>query len=530
MLRRLALIGFALAALATGLGPATGVAQPAGFVDEVVPGLGSVSQPTAFAFLPNGDLLIATKPGQLLLYTGGALRATPVFDRVIDTCSDSERGLLGVAVDPAFTTSRTLYVYYTFDRANSKETAQPDCERNTANAPVNRVSRLTLSAALTTAEELVLVDNIPSPNGNHNAGDLQFGKDGYLYISAGDGGSNNDTARQRYNLNGAILRITRDGGIPADNPYTGAGTARCYDPAPGGNKSGAVAPQLICREIFAYGLRNPFRLAFDPNVATTRFYINDVGQNSAEEIDLAAPGADYGWDCYEGTLVYKTDGICNPLPQGSVPPLFEYQRPAPAGQAAIFDGCRSLTGGAFVPDGLWPSAYDGAYLFGDYVCDRIFALRAAAGGPTPELLLEGRTTTHMAFGLLGGTQALYYADFGAGAIRRLRYAGAANRTPVAALTRGPLGADPLTAALDASGSTDAEGAIAAYLWNFGDGKTATTTAPTVSHTYAQGGTYTVTLRVRDGQGATSYRPATLSVTVNDPGSAPDALYLPLIGR
>src|SRR5690606_24980994 len=117
--------------------------------------------------------------------------------------------------DPAFTTSRVIYVYYTFDRANTKtDTDPPTCDRNNQNAPVNRVSKLTLSAELTTASETVLVDNIPSPNSNHNAGDLHIGKDGYLYISSGDGGRNNDTARQTFNLNGAILRITRDGGIP----------------------------------------------------------------------------------------------------------------------------------------------------------------------------------------------------------------------------------------------------------------------------------------------------------------------------
>ena len=92
--------------------------------------------------------------------------------------------MLGVAVYPAFPSNRYVYVYYTFNKfANN-------CPTNSASDPVNRVSRLTLSAGYTTTAELVLVDNIPSPNGNHNAGDVQFGKDGYLYISAGDGGRN----------------------------------------------------------------------------------------------------------------------------------------------------------------------------------------------------------------------------------------------------------------------------------------------------------------------------------------------------
>lgn len=528
MPRRLAIALLALAALGLWLAPATGVAQPAGFVDEAVPGLAPLDRPTAFAFLPNGDILVATKPGRLMLYSGGALRATPVFDRADDICEDGERGLLGVAVDPAFTTSRVIYVYYTFDRANTKtDTDPPTCDRNNQNAPVNRVSKLTLSAELTTASETVLVDNIPSPNSNHNAGDLHIGKDGYLYISSGDGGRNNDTARQTFNLNGAILRITRDGGIPPGNPYSGAGSARCYDPAPGGNKSGEVAENLRCREIFAYGLRNPYRLAFDPNVAATRFYINDVGQNNVEEISLGAAGADYGWDCYEGTRVSKTSGICDPLPQGTTPPLFEYQRPTPQGQSPIFDGCRSITGGAFVPDGLWPAAYDGAYIFADIGCGRIFALRA---GGAPEQLLDGRGVTHMAFGPRAGGRALYYADYYTGAIRTLRYTGGANRAPVAALALGAPASVPLTLNLDAGGSADGDGSIATYLWDFGDGETAQTSAPTVSHTYADGGTYTITLRVRDNQGATSFRPATLSATLRDPAANENPLYLPLVGR
>lgn len=530
MPRHLALTLLILAVLGALLVPATGVAQPAGFVDEVILPPGSIRMPTAFAFLPNGDMLIAARAGQLRLLSGGQLRAAPVFDRAGDICENGERGLLGVAVDPAFTSNRYVYVYYTFDQANTRETDAEDCPTNTADQPANRVSRLTLTAGLTTAAETVLLDNIPSPNSNHNGGDVHIGKDGHLYISVGDGGRNNDLARFRNELGGSILRITTDGGIPTDNPYTGSGTARCYDRAPGGNKSGTVAENLICQEIFAYGLRNPFRIAFDPNVPTTSFYINDVGQNSVEEISQSAPGADYGWDCYEGTLLFKDSGVCNPLPQGTVPPLFEYQRPAPAGQSAIFSGCRSITGGAFVPDGLWPATYEGAYFFADIGCARIFGLRNNGGTLVPEQLRDNRGVTHMAFGPRGATQALYYTDFSQGAIRALRYTGNANRAPVAAIALGAPSATPRTLTFDASRSSDAEGAIAAYLWDFGDGQTAETTTPSISHTYAAAGTYTITLRVRDAQDEPSFRPATLRTAVRDPVGGGDVRYLPFVGR
>jgi len=130
-----------------------------------------------------------------------------------------------------------------------------------------------------TLDERVLVDNMPSSSPFHNAGDLHFGKDGFLYISVGDGGCDyadptscgrlNDAARDQHVLVGKVLRITSTGEIPLGNPFVGPDSARC-------NVSGQSAPGNKCQEIFAFGLRNPFRMAFDPNAAGTRFYINDV--------------------------------------------------------------------------------------------------------------------------------------------------------------------------------------------------------------------------------------------------------------
>ena len=178
-------------------------------------------------------------------------------------------------------------MYYTFNRAGT-------C--------VNRVSRFVLSASNVASNEFILIDNIPSTAGNHNAGDVQFGKDGYLYVSVGDGGCDyagggcagaNDASRDQNSLVGKILRITRDGGIPPDNPFLGSGTADC-------RSTGGTTAGFKCRETFAWGLRNPFRIGFDPNAAGTRFFINDVGQDTWEEIDLAQAGADYGWNVREG--------------------------------------------------------------------------------------------------------------------------------------------------------------------------------------------------------------------------------------
>ena len=132
------------------------------------------------------------------------------------------------------------------------------------------------------SSEEVLIDNIPSPTGNHNSGDLSFGKDGYLYVSVGDGQC--DYARRlglprpitmppviRTSFLGKVLRITRSGDIPATNPYTGTDSARC-------NLTGRTEVGKKCQETFASGLRNPFRFAFDPDASGTRFFINDVGE------------------------------------------------------------------------------------------------------------------------------------------------------------------------------------------------------------------------------------------------------------
>lgn len=499
--------------------PAQTGAAPTGFTDELVPGLGDLSQPTAFAFLPDGSMLITTKPGQLLRYAGGALSGTPVLDISGRICAQSEQGLLGVAVDPAYDpdvpSSRHIYLYYT---ARLVEDPAPSNCNGTTPAQLanraNRVSRFTIDSGGLATSETILLDRIASPGANHNGGDLHFGKDGNLYISVGDGGvggGSNQSARRMNHMLGKILRITKTGGIPAGNPYTGAGTARCYDPADGGNKTGTLPEGQTCQEIFAWGLRNPFRIAFDPNAAGTRFFINDVGQSAVEEISEGRAGADYGWNCFEGNNENSTSGLCPPSSPPD-PPFFAYGR--------SLDGCGSITGGAFVPAGIWPEDYDGAYIFADFNCSRFYTLDSNGSNPSrPPQFHFSSTPTHLAFGPFESTQALYYASFNNGDIRRIYYTGNLNRSPVAAATATPTsGPVPLTVAFNASASSDPDGdAITSYLWDFGDGQTATTAGPTTSHTYASPGAFTATLRVRDSRGATSSNTVSMPIT---PGNTP----------
>lgn len=487
-------------------------AVPAGFTDILVTGLGS---PTALSFTPDGRLLITTQPGVLRIYQNGTLLATPALTfPSTKICSNSERGLLGVAVDPEFETNRLIYLFYTFKRSDTCPQGDPA----TPSHPVNRVSRFTLpdSNVISMASEVVILDNMPSPNGNHNAGDLHFGRDGYLYVSVGDGGCDyagggcagqNDAARDQHVLTGKILRITKDGNIPPDNPFQDEDTGRC-------NVAGQTAAGDRCRETFAWGLRNPFRFAMDPNDEDTRFFINDVGQGRWEEIDRGFAGVDYGWNLCEGNHNNNSDGACTNAPPGHVPPVYDYKHGLTIPGTTSPINCNSITGGAFVPNGIWPG-FDGAYLFGDFVCGEIFELAFLGGAWTAADFgqsLGGVTT--MIFGPHGNGRALYYATFnGGGQVRRIAYAEAGNAPPAAMAAADPTsGQLPLTVTFDAIGSSDPDaGDTLTYFWDFGDGtREVSTTSLTIDHTYERPGTYTATLRARDDHFAFS-APETVGV-------------------
>jgi len=414
---------------------------PAGFVDEAVVNVGA---PTAIAFVPDGRLLVTTQGGTLRVIGNGVLVATPAitFNTAASgadpkICTASERGLLGVAVDPKFASNGYVYLFYT---ARNGSTCATGITYGTATVydatgrPVNRVSRFVLGSndVIDPASETIIVNNMPSPGGNHNAGDLHFGKDGYLYISIGDGGTDyagdsgsggaNDAARDKHVLTGKILRVTSTGGIPPDNPFVGSGSGVCAI-------TGATTSGNHCRETYAWGLRNPFRIALDPNAATTRFYLNDVGQGVWEEVDELQAGADFGWQCREGAHDNSTAGKCSPRPANMVDPVFEYQHGGNNVPGTSVSGCNSITGGAFVPNGVWPAAYNGTYLLADYICGAMFRIPTTGAPAAPVAAafafatsLGASSATSLTFGPYLNTQALYYTSYaGGGQIRRVRF-------------------------------------------------------------------------------------------------------------
>ncbi|HSB64092.1 MAG TPA: PQQ-dependent sugar dehydrogenase [Thermoanaerobaculia bacterium] len=407
-----ALLGLAITA------PARAVTLPPGFGDSLV---ATVGAPTALAFTPDGRLLIATQGGTLRVVQGGVLLPTPALSLGSAVCSNGERGLLGVAVDPQFTTNHFIYLFYTF---NKNALGCPSLNTTT---PVERISRFTLDVptanVIDPATQLVLLDNVLNFAGNHNGGQLRVGPDGYLYAGIGDGGCDyagdsgcagaNDASRDRNILNGKILRIARDGSVPPTNPFLGAGTARC--------NVGPSAPGTICQETFLWGLRNPFRFAFRPS--DNALFVNDVGEGSFEEIDLAQAGGDYGWPCREGAHTALTTNHCSPTPPNMLDPFFEYPHGTIPGTSTT--GCGSITGGAWVPAGAWPSVYDGTYLFADFNCGAIARLTPGAPSTASDFAtgLGLQSVVELLFGPSPTGTSLYYTTYAAGGqVRRIDFA------------------------------------------------------------------------------------------------------------
>jgi glucose/arabinose dehydrogenase len=392
---------------------------PASFTDETV--ATGVDRPTALAFTPDGRMLIGAEAGVVRVYKGGSLLTQSALDISAKVCSDQERGLMSVAVDPAFASNHFIYLYYTYKKLGACQYAS----NGDTLLPVNRVSRFVIgdNDVADPATEKVLIDNIPAPEGYHIGADLEFGKDGYLYASTGDGGCQytdpvwcdryNAASRDQNVLLGKVLRITRDGAIPPTNPYQGADSAPCA-------ATGVTAAGKKCQETFAWGLRNPFRMAFDPNAPGTRFFINDVGEITWEEIDLGTAGADYGWNVREGHCATGSTTDCGTPPSGMTNPIHDYNHDT---------GCMSVTGGAFVPDGIWPAQYDRTYLFGDLVCGRMFVLTRQPDGTFSRSDFAqgfgGYGLIDMLFGPSGSDWALYYINWNAPGqeVHRISYAG-----------------------------------------------------------------------------------------------------------
>ena len=266
----------------------------------------------------------------------GALLATPFATVTVD--SSGERGLIGIALHPDFAVNGFVYIYST----------------RTAGGAHNRISRFTAAGDVAAAgSEIALVD-LPNLSGatNHNGGGMHFGSDGKLYVGVGEN-ANAALAQNLASPFGKLLRFNEDGTIPTDNPYYAT-------------QSG------LARAIWASGLRNPFTFAVQPG--TGRIHINDVGQDTWEEINLGVAGANYGWPASEGP---------SNVGAGITAPLFAYRHsdanPPGSGPGGFFKGF-AIAGGAFYPaSGPFPAGYRDQYYFADFVSKFVGRLDCANG-------------------------------------------------------------------------------------------------------------------------------------------------------
>lgn len=342
---------------------------PTGFQVETVVSSGLTS-PNDFCFLPDGRILIANRPGSVTIYANGA---TATVGTVPSVEVGSERALLSIAADPAFPSNGYIYVWYA-----STADAYMHLERFTCTGDLGNPSSTNVSFAA--SSRCVVLANVPDSAGNHNGGSTRFGPDGMLYQSIGDdaGGC---SAQSLASLQGVILRLTTSN-LPA-----GASTTQMPDALldPGDNPLSNANDHS--RLVIAYGLRNPVRMAIDPN--TNDLYIGDVGQNAHEEYDryVYQQGnlqlVNFGWPWFEGNFNYTS--CTGTAPSGVVAPLADI--PQTQGWRSVMGGPRYRNRNAAFDFG---PAYEGSAFYTDYFAGQIRRLVENNGVFSPAPAVPGQ--------------------------------------------------------------------------------------------------------------------------------------------
>jgi glucose/arabinose dehydrogenase len=498
---------------------------------DAVPGATWTTPPTGIALLPGGRMLVIEKGGRLWSVSNGIRRPTPMLDISAEVLDESDRGMLGITVDPNYVQNHWIYLLYSVDPDSNNVDTNDDA--------YGRLSRFTVgfgdSNTIAYSSRVVLLGRDwrhgpLSASITHSIGDLQWGSDGSLFVSAGDGAQyttidaggqdpnafgptktdpNEDIGafRAQYigSLCGKILRIRPSSGCGyASNPY--------WD---GDSTS-------VQSRVWAYGLRNPFRFTVRPGTGGPdptsgnpgTLYIGDVGWSLYEEMNVAStPGQNFAWPCYEGfeargsyqnaTPAHhgcSTIGTAtNPAPITSPLAAWNHTDPTKSSPAGFSGNCS--IGGSFYTGTRFPAAYRTQYFFGDYGQDWIKVAQVNASNGLVQILpfgtsMEGPVDIEYD----AANDELIVVSITTSIIRRIRYTAAVgNGAPAANANASPrTGVAPLPVTFSSAGTTDPDNDPMTLTWNFGDGQGASGASP--SHTYTNAGLYAAVLTADDGHG------------------------------
>ena len=553
-MRSLRIIPALVVLLGLGMAAAAEAATyPPGFTERTV--FSGLTNPSAIRFAADGRVFVAEKSGLVKVFDSLEDPQPDVFaDLRTQVHNFWDRGLLGLALDPGFPEMPYVYVLYAHDAAiggTAPRWGTPGATSDGCPTPPGatgdgcvvsgRLSRLTASGNAMVGSEQVLIEDWCQQYPSHSIGMVEFGDDGALYLTGGDGASFNfvDYGQDGSPVNpcgdppggvGALLTpptaeggalrsqdlrttgdpTSLDGALLRVNPMTGAGLP---------DNPNAASLDANARRIVAYGLRNPFRFGVRPG--TGEVWIGDVGWNTWEEIErLQTPTAavrNFGWPCYEGSgrqSGYDSANlsICEDLyaagPTAVQAPLYAWNHSAQVvpGETCPTGGS-SAAGIAFAPaSGSYPSEYGGALFFADYSRDCIWAMLPGSNGvPDPARIRTFAAGAANPVQLqIGPGGDLFYADFDGGTIRRVTFT-PANQPPTAVATATPRSGDaPLTVNFDGAGSSDPDGDTLSYAWDLdADGQYDDSTSVAPTFTYTTQGVYMASLRVTDSRSASS---------------------------
>lgn len=512
--------------------PARATTAPTDFVVENAAPTAGFINPVAIAFTPDGRLLVAEKRGVIRVVRNGVRFPQPMWGGEQEVLNNGDRGLLGIAVDPHYTTNHFVYLLYVVDPDSNGVDDEDDS--------FGRLTRYRTSAAdsnvldPTTREVLIGTtwgNAFVSGGSSHAVGALRWGEDGSLFVSWGDGAQYTEpdpggrdpslflpgrfdslldigAFRAQYLscMNGKILRVNPENGQGySSNPF--------FDGDPASERS----------RVWVYGCRNPFRYCVRPGTGAVdpalgdpgTLYIGDVGWNHWDELDVSPRGGEnWGWPCYEGPSsvigyqeAWPSHHGCwslgtpeNPALPSQPTLIVSLDNPAQSVPPGLSGNC--IIAGAFYTGTGYPTDYRGRFFFADFALNWI---KVATFDSSERLVqvsdfgTDAGGPVDFAVDPLSGD--VHFVSITTGMVSRIRYTGTVqnNRSPIAVAAASPsVGTAPLAVSFSCAGSGDPDLDPLGFVWNFGDGNAST--EPDPQHTYAQAGHYQVVLTVTDGRG------------------------------